>query len=275
MEFFSNQGFTLYQNKFPLIQKKRIPMKPDPSIISFRALRQLIGILGIALPFACWGVNAFVNEFKLLTNPWLIDPCKTLPYLPNGNLKSSISHFYYTAAGPLFTGILVTVGIFLLCYQGYPRNKDNDRFGWLTDRLLATCGGIFLLGVVAFPTGSAEKITDNIHIFVSSTFAGNIHFGFAGGFFVAMALMAIVNFRRDGENRLINNFEGKLYLVCGWGMLLCLVVLLVAMLGDFEKNGWVPYYFVFAMEAIMLLLFGTAWLTKGKSQPTEFFLKRF
>lgn len=250
-------------------------MITDPNIISFRALRRLIGILGIALPFACWGVNTFVNDFNLLNNLLLIDNAQYKPYVPNGNLKSSISHFYYTGAGPLFTGILVTVGIFLLCYHGYPRNKDNDRLGWLTDRLLATCGGIFLLGVVVFPTGSAEKITDNIHIFVSSRQAGNIHFGFAAAFFVAMAVMTIVNFRRDGANKLINNREGKLYLFCGWGMLVCLLVLLVAMLGEWVEKGFVPYFFVFLMEAIMLILFGTAWLTKGKSHPTEYLLQKF
>jgi hypothetical protein len=249
-------------------------MKTDPGIISFRALRQLIGILGMALPFACWGVNAVVNHFELLTNPLLIDEFQTQPYVPDGDLKSSISHFYYTAAGPLFTGILVTVGIFLLCYRGYKPDPDKDRFSWLTDRLLATLAGMFLLVVVVFPTDSDEIITDNIHIFVSSTVAGSVHLIFAALFFVVMAVMAIVNFRRDGANRLINNREGKLYLICGWGMLVCLLVLLVAMLGDWEKKGWVPYFFVFGMEAIMLVLFGTAWLTKGKSQATQFLLER-
>lgn len=237
----------------------------SPSLISFRALRQLIGILGIALPFVCWGVNTFVNELNLLNNPLLIDAHQHTPYDPAGNLKSSISHFYYTAAGPLFTGILITVGIFLLCYQGYPKNPEQDRLPWLTDRLLASCGGIFLLGVVVFPTGSDEVITDNIHIFVSSTIAGYIHLGFAGMFFVAMAVMAIVNFRRNPGNKLIRNREGILYLVCGWGMLVCLLVLLVAMIGKWEDKGWVPHYFVFAMETVMLVLFGTAWLAKGKA----------
>lgn len=238
-------------------------MKTDPSVISFRALRQLIGILGIALPFACWGVNTFVNEFGLLNNPLLIDMREHTLYVASDNLKSSISHYYYTAAGPLFTGILVTVGIFLLCYQGYEKKQKEDYAPWLTDRLLATLAGCFLFGVVVFPTGSDEIITDNIHIFVSSTLAGYVHLGFAALFFIAMALMAIINFRRHPDRKLINDNEGKLYLMCGVGILLCLLLLLVAMIGEWVEKGWVLSSFVFWVEAVMLVLFGTAWLVKG------------
>jgi hypothetical protein len=238
-------------------------MKTNPSVISFRALRQLIGVLGMALPFACWGVNAFVNELNLLNNPLLVDVCKSDDYVAKENLKSSISHFYYTAAGPLFTGILVTVGIFLLCYQGYPKKPNDDYVPWLTDRLLASLAGIFLLGVVVFPTGSDKIIIDNIHIFVSSELAGGIHLAFAALFFMAMAVMAIVNFRRHPGKVLITDGEGKLYLVCGLGMLLCLALLAVAMLGHWEEKQWVGRTFVFWVEAVTLVLFGTAWLVKG------------
>jgi hypothetical protein len=249
-------------------------MKTDPNVISFLALRQLIGYLGMALPFACWGINASVNGLGLLSNPVLVDIRQTRTYEPAHNLKSSISHFYYTAAGPLFTGILMTVAIFLLCYHGYPKKSDDDRFAWLTDRLLATLAGIFALGVVAIPTGSEKIITDNIHIFVSSTMAGYVHLGFAALFFVAMAIMAMVNFRRQPGNGLLKNREGMLYLICGVGMLVCLLVLLLAMGGGWERKELVPHYFVFAMESVMLVLFGTAWLTKGRSLPTRFLLER-
>ena len=98
------------------------PMNPTQvsQVISFRALRNLIGLLGMLLPWACWLANVVVNRFNLLNNKKLALLGSVGTYEPGDDLKSSISHFYYTAAGPLFIGILVTVSIFLFCYRGYP-----------------------------------------------------------------------------------------------------------------------------------------------------------
>ncbi len=247
-------------------------MNTDPNVISYRALRQLIGILGMALPFLCWAVNALVNDCELLSKPLLVDACQTLAYTPDGNLKSSISHFYYTAAGPLFTGILITVAIFLFCYKGHPLKRGDDRVSWLTDNLLATFAAICALGVVTFPTGSEEKISDNIHIFVASEITGYVHLGFATLFFVSIALLCIINFRRNPSKVFIQNPEGTLYLVCGWGMLLCLALLAVVSFTPIHKLSWMPYNFIYIMETVMLVLFGIAWLVKGKSTPSEYVL---
>jgi hypothetical protein len=242
-------------------------------LISYRTLRQLIGVLGVLLPFLCWGVNALVNRFGLLNNPLLIDINQSALYTPGADLKSSISHFYYTAAGPLFTGILITVSIFLFCYMGHPEKKTEDRLSWLTDRRVASFAAACALGIVFFPTASEEPITDNIHIFVSSGFAGKIHFVFAALFFLAMALMSLINFRRRPDRQMLMDTEGKVYLVCGLGMLLCLLVLFASIF--FKNSGhWLWGRYVYILEVIMLLLFGIAWLVKGKSVPTEFILKK-
>ena len=45
----------------------------NPYLISYRTLRQLIGLLGILLPFMCWMVNAWVNHLDLLNNPLWVD----------------------------------------------------------------------------------------------------------------------------------------------------------------------------------------------------------
>lgn len=103
----------------------------DSHVISFRTLRRLIGVLGILLPWACWAANALVNNLDLLNNKKLAILSGTNPYMPLGNLKSSISHFYYTASAPLFIGIIVTVAIFLFCYKGYDYQKDRDKTPWL------------------------------------------------------------------------------------------------------------------------------------------------
>ncbi len=242
-------------------------------VISYRALRQLIGVLGIALPFMCWATNAFVNDFDLLNNELFVNKTYSQPYSPGIALKSSVSHFYYTAAGPLFTGVLIAVSIFLFCYNGHEQNP-KDKLPWLTDKRLTMFAACCALGIVAFPTGSDKPISDNIHIFVSSAKAGALHLTFAALFFVAIALLCLINFRRNSSGGLINDAEGKLYLICGWGMLACLVILAILSFTPVGNQAWVPYNIVYILEAVMLVLFGIAWLVKGKSKPTEAVLKR-
>ncbi len=249
-------------------------MSSDSYVISYHALRRLIGILGLLLPFLCWGVNGLVNHFDLLNNPGFVDASQSLPYKPDGSLKSSISHFYYTAAGPLFTGILITVAVFLFCYNGYPLSKKDDRFAWLTDKRLTVFAAVCALGIVIFPTSSETKITDNIHTYVSSHGAGIAHFIFAALFFLAMAVLSIINFRRQPGKKVLSSPKSKLFLVCGWGMIACLVLLFIYSIVPYSAVHWLPYYFVYLMEVIMLLLFGTAWLVKGKSIPTEYILNK-
>lgn len=240
-------------------------------VISYHTLRQLIGILGMALPFLCWGVNAFVNDFDLLNNPAFVNTEYSSPYTAGVNLKSSISHFYYTAAGPLFTGVLITLAIFLFCYQGHKKKKDQDKFAWLTDSLLSRVAAGCALLIVIFPTGSEDPITDNIHIYVSSDVAGTIHLIFAASFFVTMSVFCIVNFRRKPNKTFIRNAEGNIYLFCGMGILVLLLVLFMDMISEMDLGGRT---FVYWMEAAMLVLFGLAWLVKGKSVVTEYVLEK-
>lgn len=244
-------------------------MAASSYVISYHAIRKLIGILGLALPFLCLGINAVVNGLDLLNDPRFVDDDQSLPYLAGANLKSSISHYYYTAAGPVFTGILITVSIFLFCYKGYPVQKDKDYWYWLTDNRLATFAAICALGIVALPTGSTEPIVDNIHIYVASKIAGVVHLSFAAFFFLAMSVFCIINFRRhpDEPKKLKSDREGKLYLTCGIGMLVSLLLLAIYSFSSLGDATWVPYWFVYLMETIMLIFFAVAWLVKGRTIP--------
>ena len=68
-------------------------------IKSGKTLRRLIGILGISLPIVL--VLVSLTFFDL-----------------NSPLES-ISHYYYTRAGAVFTTILSLIAIFLMVYSGY------------------------------------------------------------------------------------------------------------------------------------------------------------
>lgn len=245
----------------------------DPFLISYKTLRQLIGVLGVLMPFLCWGVNALFNELGLLNDPRFIDTRQTKHYVAGDDLKASVSHFYYATSGPLYVGILVTVAIFLFCYMGYPQNKKEDRFAWLTDRRVATFAACSALGIVIFPTNSPQIITDNIYIFATSPFIGRLHLIFSTLFFISMAIMSMINFRRLPNRKLLINSEGVLYLICGWGIVACIILLGIYGLSP-NGNSWLWGRFVYIMEVLMLLFFGVAWLVKGHSIPTEFILKK-
>ncbi|HRO09503.1 MAG TPA: hypothetical protein PK047_11595 [Saprospiraceae bacterium] len=242
-------------------------------LISYRSLRQMIGILGMILPFLCWGINALVNYMGLLNNPNFVNTDLSQTYIHGDNLKSSVSHYYYTASSPLFTGILITVAVFLFTYKGYKRDDANDRYSWITDRFLCTFAAICLLGIVTFPTGTHTAITDNFVIFVASDLVGNIHIWFAGGFFMSMALMSLVNFRRHPGKVFIKDNEGTVYLVCGCIMLAGILILCMYFVFD-NSNSWLNGKFVFVNEVVMLCFFGIAWLVKGKSIPTAYLLRK-
>jgi hypothetical protein len=67
--------------------------------------------------------------------------------------------------------------------------------------------------------------------------------------------------------------EGKIYLTCGLDILAMLIILLVKMLIQ-DHSQLTTGSLVFWMETIMLVLFGIAWLVKGKAAITEFVLNK-
>ena len=70
-------------------------------VISFLALRNLIGISGMLLPIV----------LTLFTPKGELDKV----------MEHSISEYYYTKNGDLFVVLLSVIGVFLLTYKGYDR----------------------------------------------------------------------------------------------------------------------------------------------------------
>lgn len=97
-------------------------------IKSGKSLRKLIGILGIGLPLTLLLFTYF--------NFNSISPLE------------SISHYYYTNAGTIFTSILSLIAVFLLVYSGYE----------FIDFAISTLAGVFALFVVLFPTGNLADV---------------------------------------------------------------------------------------------------------------------
>jgi hypothetical protein len=234
----------------------------DKHVVSYLTLRRWIGILGIGLPWACWIANGTINCLNLLNNPKLVVLGTICLYEPEENLKSSISHFYYTVSGPLFIGIIVTVAIFLFCYKGH-KLKSTDRWSWITDGRVTTLAAIAALGIVVFPTDSVDPIPDNLFVFTTTPTIGWIHYISAAVFFIMMAVLCLVNFRRRGNGNFGTGDHDLVYRSCGWIILSSIAIVFIYGFFLKEHLNWkFPVTFIF--EAVALTAFGTAWLVKGR-----------
>lgn len=231
--------------------------------ISYLTLRKAIGWLGMLLPFALLIGNYVINHLNLLNNSELLNTYCFPEYKAAGSFKNSISHYYYTTVGELFTGTLGSVALFLFCYKGHPKRRSEK---WFSDSLMSNLAGAFALGVIIFPVSSKECIQDNVRSFISSQTTSHIHFIFAALFFLSLALMSIINFRRTST---VKDFgkgsNANIYLWCGIIMLGCLFLIFIYNLfleDRFESLR--RFHPVFVLESLALLAFGLSWLTKGK-----------
>lgn len=239
----------------------------DDLIISYLKIRKYIGWLGLLLPFILLITNYAVNKLDILNNAFFIKKICSDPYVSAGSFKSSISHYYYTTVGELFTGVLCAVALFMFCYKGHKLRPGEKG---LSDNALSNLAGIFALGVVVFPTGYGADnacITDNMRSFLSSTYTGYIHFANAALFFISLAVMSMVNFRRTAD--IVSFGKGKednMYLTCGIVMLACLLLIFVYSMWVEGKVPWLDkIHPVYCLEAVALIFFGISWLLKGKT----------
>lgn len=223
-------------------------------LISYLTLRKTIGWLGILLP-----VVLFIGNFLISWITNFEDGCN--PY------KSSISHYYYTRMGEIFTGTLCAVSLFLFTYNGHPKHEGEKG---LSDRFLSLLAALFALGVVIFPTSSEGAPPCSLRTFYSNELVGGIHFTMAALFFVTLAYMAYFNFTKTHGNMTPEKLKrNKIYRICAIAMVVSLLLIAIYQLFIEGKISWLDaIHPTFCFEATALLAFGFSWLTKG-----EFILK--
>lgn len=214
------------------------------SNLSYLALRKWLGILGISLPVLLW----IFNDFEL---------------------KSSISHFYYSNASVLFTGFMFTFGIFLIFYPG--RDDETDK---ISDNWITTFGGIGAILTALIPTAfcSVSKdpiiITNELSLFcggkgLTTPFIHNnqslgvIHLCCAAIFLILMGYMSYARFTKGNTTVKMKRF----YKFCALMVWIPLLVLGI----KFGFKLELTEYIVYICECISLGFFGMAWLVKGKT----------
>ncbi len=213
----------------------------NDDVITFRRIRKAIGVLGMALPVT----------LLLLS---------LIPFFKTNGIQPSISHYYYTNLREIFTGILCAVGLFLIRYKGHS-NPDFFR----NDGRLTNIAGIMAFGIAFMPTTPlnnnwSQKVDTLVPL--PYEWLGYIHYGFAGLFFLTLALISINVFtigqqKNEGITKSIWN-ENNIYRICGTTIILSMILCFLA-----DHYHWFRYSTIF-FETIMLFAFGISWLIKGR-----------
>ena len=217
-------------------------------VMSYRAQRQFLGYLGVALPLSLWLSSTRAN-------------------VP---LEPSISDYYYTDMRDLLVGILCGIGFFLITYRGYPA-KPGER---ITDRQVSFFAGLGALGVAFFPVQRAQQaICDAVSTPAALISQENlVHFGSATLFFIATAIFCL-HFFPKGENtpdgKPVWSRRRYAYSLYGVAIVFALVMLFRYEFSDCQTRlGFDKIHYVFWWESIAVVGFALAWLTKGKADET-------
>lgn len=199
--------------------------------IDYLTLRKALGILGFLLPFAL-----------VVGNDWKIE--------------ESISHYYYTGMSVVFTSVLITFGLFLITYKGYPKEEGEI----VSDNTITNWAGICAIIVALVPTACSycEPGVPNGH---DSTVYSTIHLVCAGLFITLMGFMAFNQFVKGEHQDAVAKRRKRLYRISGVVLWAVVAFLLIEMI---IGKHFTPID-TFIGEAIALVFFGIAWLVKGET----------
>lgn len=203
--------------------------------LSYFTLRKIIGYSGLLLPFFCW---VFAWQYE-----------------------SSISYYYYTRSGVIFTSILTLCGVFLISYKGEEKEKEP-----LNTNIITWVAGVLIIIVAFVPTTLNEECPCDCGptpFYHCSNLLGWVHFVSAVAFFICMGYISIFRFRRGKKPfprpKKKRNF---LYLISGiimWAVLVFAGIMIL--FGTHNLND----HFIFWIEIALLVSFGISWLVKGKA----------
>ena len=151
----------------------------------------------------------------------------------------------------VFVGSLCAIGIFLMSCRGYD---------W-RDEIAGRMACVFAIGVALFPTTPYADATAGDRII------GRIHLSFAALLFLTLAYFSIVLFTETALDKSPTSQKlkrNKVYLVCGYTILACILCMAVIALPPVRPlvERFEP---VFWLESIAVFVFGVSWLTKGET----------
>ena len=206
-----------------LLPGVKTPAKND-QIISYYALRILIGATGMLLPFLLIIGNLIANQ--------------TL------HIEFSVSDYYDNGtAGDILVGVLFVLGFFLMAYKGFDR----------IDSITANLGCVFALGVALCPTTSSNQVVHILHfVFAKLLFSTFI-------FFSIYLFRKSDPHKKCSPQK---NKRNVIYLTCGIIMIAAIASIVVSIF--WLEKASKEYHLVFWFESLALISFGFSWITKAE-----------
>ena len=216
------------------MKAKKKSKQESPLVISYLALRKVIGILGTTLPF-------IISLGALLVF--------------RTGVQSSISSYYYTGMRDVLVGTLFAIGFFLFSYKGYER----------ADGIAGKAAFAFALGVALFPTTPDGDVSQTAQII------GVFHLIFAALFFLTLSYFSLFLFTKTNSSGIppmtIRKMQrNNVYRICGGVMVTCILLMGIhQLLSDGIKSSLDAFSPIYWLEAIAIVAFGISWLTKGEA----------
>jgi len=199
--------------------------------------RQLIGYLGLVLPFALWLIAGW-RPTNGIERQW--------------EVLSSLSAYYYTGAVAVQVGILSALAVFLFTYRGYG-NEHRRR-----DRVAALVAASAALLVALFPTAAPNP---SLTLQWWGPWIGRIHHIAGVIQFCGFVVFALLLFPKSKDKSLPADKRQRnyIYRFCGWGMVASVLWAAIAALSNAS---------IFLPETVAVELFAISWLTKGRALKT-------
>lgn len=213
---------------------------------SYTRVRLALGILGLSLPVILF-VGGVYDHPRVGADP---------------RIEPTISDFYHTTYRDIFVGSLCAIGVFLIAYRGYPRQRGD----WINDDWLATIAGLAAFGLAFFPNeGGGDAVVSTLQNMVGTWWAPRLHYSFALIFFLCLAGFCFFKFPRSHRE-----WRCRIYRACGWGIVAALVLTTIAVIFKRWVGGpigtWVSdNSVIFYLEALGVWAFAISWIVKSRA----------
>jgi hypothetical protein len=194
--------------------------------LSYRNMRAIIGYVGLSLPVVLLLAGAV-----------------------DGHIESSISAYYYTKVGNVFTGALCVIGIFLLAYR---------LTAWAIDNVATTLAGLAALGVAFFHAAPSNATLSQLRL-------ADVHLTCAAALFILLGAISLFIFPRDvlPDQRWRTNWYRA------FGALIWLSIILMPVLNWLGGSFYDDNHIFFILETVCVMAFAVSFILKGHGQPSN------
>lgn len=173
----------------------------------------------------------------------------------------SISDYYHTRVGYIFSGTIAAVAFFLFAYRGYD--------GW--DIMASRAASLCAIGIIIFPTSVRAPADELIYLtHPAASGISNLHFLFAGLFFLILVFFAGVLFPLSYKDTAWQAMSMRMktrllvYRSCATIMISSIAIIIIYKFNILGSgDAWSGLDIVFWGESAALLAFGFSWLTKS------------